>query len=417
MHFHVLGTGTIGCLIASYLRQSNHTVTLLLKNAQSLVAYRKNDGITYEKDGVATKIRDFDLELAGDAFGRRPFLSSAPHHTFAITTSADTDDPIENLVVTTKAYNAIDAVIPLTRRIGRQSTIIFLQNGMGVYEDLAKRCFPDGNTRPSFVVGVNTHGAYRSDAFHVIHAGWKGEIHLGVVPREEETMASETQSGFEAIQQDNPANDAHGHGGQSDIFVDTSAITPTNNDPSLLSSTSNITSSPSSHSSTASLDSTLIAFLKLPLNTYFEPWPMMQCRILEKLVINSCINPVTALLRCRNGDLVGRRQGGQLIQYVCDEAAEVIRASGLISDEHVIATRFRSDTLQRNVVRVCRNTAKNESSMLQDVRVRRITEVDYMNGYLSRLGKRFGIPTPVNDALVTMIKLQHRLAIKKDAKL
>ncbi|RUS27198.1 ketopantoate reductase PanE/ApbA C terminal-domain-containing protein [Jimgerdemannia flammicorona] len=383
MNFHILGTGAIGCLVATYLRQSNHTVTLLLKNEQSLVAYRENDGVIYEKDGVSTTIRDFNFDLA----------------------STDAEDRIYNLVVTTKTYDAIEAVMPLTRRIGRQSTIILLQNGMGMHEDLARICFPDRSTRPSLVVGVNTHGVYRPTPFHVIHAGWKGDIHFGIVPREGEAKESEIQSGSgdEPAQQDYSANDARVHGGQSDN--NSSPTSPTNNYSSPLPSTSNITS--------PSYSPTITALLALPLNTHFEPWPNMQCRILEKLVINCCINPVTALLRCRNGDLMDQDQGTQLIQHVCDEAAEVIRASSLVSDRHVIATRFTSDALQRIVEQVCQNTSRNESSMLQDVRARRITEVDYMNGYLSRIGKRLGIPTPANDILIALVKLQYRLAHKE----
>jgi hypothetical protein len=34
---------------------------------------------------------------------------------------------------------------------------------------------------------------------------------------------------------------------------------------------------------------------------------------------------------------------------------------------------------------------------------------DYINGYVSSLGREFGIPTPVNDSLVEMVKLKVQL--------
>jgi len=43
-------------------------------------------------------------------------------------------------------------------------------------------------------------------------------------------------------------------------------------------------------------------------------------------------------------------------------------------------------------------------STLQDVRKKRRTEVDYLNGYVSRRGREAGIATPVNDAIVSILK-------------
>jgi 2-dehydropantoate 2-reductase len=48
-------------------------------------------------------------------------------------------------------------------------------------------------------------------------------------------------------------------------------------------------------------------------------------------------------------------------------------------------------------------TAGHHSSMLQDIRKGRSTEIDFMNGAIGRLGRRHGIPTPVNDTLVNLI--------------
>ena len=53
---------------------------------------------------------------------------------------------------------------------------------------------------------------------------------------------------------------------------------------------------------------------------------------------------------------------------------------------------------------VCRKTAQNFSSMLQDVTNRRITEIDAINGAIADAGRKLGIPTPVNDELVRQVK-------------
>ena len=53
---------------------------------------------------------------------------------------------------------------------------------------------------------------------------------------------------------------------------------------------------------------------------------------------------------------------------------------------------------------VCRATAANISSMLQDVRAKRPTEIDAINGALLLRGAEFGIPMPVNEELVRQVK-------------
>ena len=46
----------------------------------------------------------------------------------------------------------------------------------------------------------------------------------------------------------------------------------------------------------------------------------------------------------------------------------------------------------------------HKASMLQDVEARRPTEVDYLNGGIVRFGAEHGVPTPLNAAIVALIK-------------
>ncbi len=42
----------------------------------------------------------------------------------------------------------------------------------------------------------------------------------------------------------------------------------------------------------------------------------------------------------------------------------------------------------------------------------RLTEIDYINGYVSKKGKEFNIPTPYNDLLTTIVHSKEQLLIK-----
>ena len=52
-----------------------------------------------------------------------------------------------------------------------------------------------------------------------------------------------------------------------------------------------------------------------------------------------------------------------------------------------------------------RSMATQYSSTAQDLARGKPTEIDYLNGYVCRLGQKHGIPTPANHALLTLVKL------------
>ncbi len=114
-----------------------------------------------------------------------------------------------------------------------------------------------------------------------------------------------------------------------------------------------------------------------------------------KLVINAGINAVTALLRVKNSvlsDLDGPRA---LMEQAVDEAARVANAKGIV---------LPYENPQQRVREVAVATGENRSSMLADVLRGSPTEVDVINGAIVREARQLGIPTPMNEALVAMVK-------------
>ena len=114
-----------------------------------------------------------------------------------------------------------------------------------------------------------------------------------------------------------------------------------------------------------------------------------------KLVINAAINPLTALLRVPNGELLNRPTARSLMMSLAREAAAVATAQGLrlpYADPFTIveATALR--------------TAANHSSMLQDVQRGTPTEIDAICGAIVRAGEQVEIPTPVNYLVWQLVK-------------
>ncbi len=117
-------------------------------------------------------------------------------------------------------------------------------------------------------------------------------------------------------------------------------------------------------------------------------------RLWAKLFVNVGINGLTATQDCSNGQLLESSTTRSNLEKLVKEAEQVARAAHVSIDE----------TPLRATLTVCKKTATNISSMLQDVRNRRPTEIDAINGSISRIGRKLTIPTPENDRLIAQIK-------------
>lgn len=113
-----------------------------------------------------------------------------------------------------------------------------------------------------------------------------------------------------------------------------------------------------------------------------------------KLAINCVINPLTALHRCRNGELASQPQYREEVAQLCEEVQQVSYAAGFTQT---------AQTLHKAVAEVIAATARNQSSMLQDVINGRRTEIEHITGYLLQEALRYGIRTPHNAALMERI--------------
>jgi len=114
-----------------------------------------------------------------------------------------------------------------------------------------------------------------------------------------------------------------------------------------------------------------------------------------KLVINAAINPLTALLRVPNGELLSRPTARELMSEAAREAALVATRKGI---------KLPYANPVNAVEDVARNTAANTSSMLQDVLRGTPTEIDAINGAIVQEGEMLGVPTPVNRMLWRLVK-------------
>jgi 2-dehydropantoate 2-reductase len=121
----------------------------------------------------------------------------------------------------------------------------------------------------------------------------------------------------------------------------------------------------------------------------------LQSLLWGKLVINAGINPLTAILRVPNGELLARRDAAWLMCAAAREAVAVAEAKG-------VDLPFEESELE--VMNVAQRTAKNHSSMYQDILRGAPTEIDAICGSIVEEGSKHGVPTPINETFLHLIR-------------
>ena len=114
--------------------------------------------------------------------------------------------------------------------------------------------------------------------------------------------------------------------------------------------------------------------------------------IWKKLILNCVLNPVSAILRVENGKIADERLN-TLKKLIVDECLKVAEKDDV---------RFDIDFVK--IINDVIKDSRNLSSMHQDVLKGKKTEIDYLNGAVVELGKKYGIKCPVNEALVVIVK-------------
>ncbi|QHJ11103.1 2-dehydropantoate 2-reductase [Paraglaciecola mesophila] len=245
------------------------------------------------------------------------------------------------LILPVKAYQIVDALRQVKPYIGPTQTIVLLHNGMGVIED-AKMLLPNN----PLIAATTSHAAYKPDNHRLIETGL-GSCQLGYVL--------------------NPPNNAlhikRENEQKSEVKAD---VLQTVTCDQVL--------------------DTLLAPCSWQQNIEQALW--------DKLAINAVINPLTAVNKIKNGQLLEATYQ-IMIKDICAETAAVMNALSFVGSK---------EQLYQKVLDVAQATSENYSSMYQDIAHNRPSEIDYINGYICREAEKLAIDVPLNTALVSQIK-------------
>ncbi|CAL9734601.1 2-dehydropantoate 2-reductase [Monosporozyma servazzii] len=361
---HIVGMGSMGTLLAVNLLQfSNTEVIPLFRNKERLSQFQKDAASTI---GIR-KLFEKDT----------PLITKRVENSFCPTDFPGTH--IQNLVITTKTYQTKSALQPYLPYIDSDTNLILIQNGLGVLEVLREDIFTKADNRPNLFQGVISHGCFQDEGFIYNHAGF-ADIKIARLPWSQEDLVQTN---------DSVVND--------------------------------------------SSENSLVKILTEPtfakeFNSKIMTYQEMLFGQLFKFLINACINPVTATLDCDNGEMVDSCR--PIFVSIIEEGLSILRVAykPLFEYENKynsmddypslnVNSVLNVDHLVNEIIHIgCVVNAKNSSSMRQDTRYLRETEIDYINGYLVNLAHDLGLSpdsAKVNKTISELVKLRLGLNRKR----
>jgi 2-dehydropantoate 2-reductase len=122
-----------------------------------------------------------------------------------------------------------------------------------------------------------------------------------------------------------------------------------------------------------------------------------------KVLYNCSLNPLGAMLEVPYGKLGENEEAREIIRIIIKEIFQVCQALG-VTLPHKGADDYYCHLLETLIP----PTAGHRASMLQDIQAGRRTEIDALNGAISRYARRLGISTPYNDLVTNLIKFKEK---------
>ncbi|ORX60783.1 ApbA-domain-containing protein [Piromyces finnis] len=410
-NIYVLGAGSIGCLFSYYLKKYNNNVILITRDNNTKES--KNQETNFEKSlSVEFKYKSSEGKLIDN--DTIQCLVKTP------TQISNNNEKIKILLITTKSPDTLEAIKTIESSLHSECTIILMQNGvLGTYSLLTEYFLTKNkhlnSPLPRILVGTTSNGSYRISPLNIVHAG-KGTTYIGEPNGDYTTFYHENNTGSDNLElinhQFSPLQELN-------ITVYTEAKDYT---------------------------------LKL--------LPLLQ----TKLIVNACLNPLTALFECLNGwivDIIDTESQtiknintkdhpcSSMIKEICQEAAWVLVDDAKdkinndnnnrendatqndqsfnfelpISLKHLSEkAKSQAEEWEKSVIDVAKKTCLNRNSMLQDIDAKRVTtEIEFLNGFLVKeatkkyiriLQEHSVFETPnqpilkVNEMLVRLIKIK-----------
>ncbi|KAM3570271.1 hypothetical protein VYU27_007662 [Nannochloropsis oceanica] len=482
-HYHILGAGAMGCLVGAALaHKAGVRVSLLTRHRplfptatihvrETYVRAAAPPSFRHTSPPTSTSPSSLSSPPSSPSSSSLSFSTTYAPHVFLEENSSsysNTTSKISHLLVLTKAYDIKNALKSIAPRLRKDTVVLLLSNGMGYLEEARAALgggrkggsssgsssiggkeikSEDQEDGPMCVVGTITHGGLKAEG------AWEGG-------GEEEVVATRSSSSSSSCS-DESVHFYVEHTGLGQIHLGMPLFPSSSSSSS--SSSASASSTPSPAPSPPPLLSSLLSHLALAeLFPVWESPENMRKMLWKKLGVNVVINPLTALLGCRNGEILdycaralppslppslfssSSSSDGvnleELVRELCKETAAVAAAV----EQEEFGTSFPSSSspsslppsfppsssmptaeeLEKFTLQVAKATAGNQSSMHRDLaweggreggrgRRERKTEIEYLNGFIVREGRRLGVPVPRHEVLTASVRRREEEGVRE----
>nr|WP_136249825.1 2-dehydropantoate 2-reductase [Ningiella ruwaisensis] len=344
LNYGIIGSGAIGLYLAQVLEESEAPLKVSM--------FGRSDAKTHElivKERLEQK--DFEQKQYEQntsskqqtkALAKRGHYHLKHHNLQSVIENKDPQirlSDLDLLIIPVKYYQLAALVAQLQGKLPEQLPLLLLQNGLGGHEILHEK-FPNN----TLYVGTTSDAVFKQGHANksTITINARGKLSIGAV----ELANAEPESKAPAVIQ--ALIDAHRH-----------AAKPRDS--------------------------------KVPPSS--AVWAQdIRTHLYQKLAANAVINPLSAKLNCRNGEIKG---AAELLEGIKSEIFKLYKALEVGLDEHL---------LNRYIDDVIHNTAQNYSSMQQDIYHKRKTEIDGILGVLIEKAAKLNMSLPLIERIYQQIK-------------
>lgn len=442
--FHILGPGGIGSLFAYHFHHKHIPFTFFQRKAPSLT---NNNGSLDSLDSLSS-LKYMDLTNPEknsveprtiDNITWEPLYPIIDKELFRLDPIYNqlSRQPIHQLLVTTKTYQTVDAISKIRHRIRPWTTIVLMQNGMGVREEICESMgWTDPREQPNFIQGIISHGAQKTGNT-IVHTG-QGDVWLAPIDPvfADSSVKQVTIPSFDSLLKVplSSPNDSSADNLFPSLIEPSNAVLSTpypRNNPNLpfTAPFSNINFSafyePLASDEhlltlrTRSLFETLYSFNQLSADMNLKllmPAHLLTLQ-LSKLAVNASVNPIGTLLEAQNGVLYENPGASQAIRDLLTECQRILAHS---VEYKALPKKFQKellslDALVETTFSILKASAPNRCSTLQDyLRGSAVSEIDYMNGYFIKMAERSNVDAPLNRMVIEKVKEKFAMTRKTE---
>ena len=254
------------------------------------------------------------------------------------------------ILLTVKSYQVKKTLVHLSPLLASKAIIILCHNGMGTAEELPKSII----AHHTIIAMLTTHGCLKTSHLEITHTGL-GEVDFGLL------NAGSMNLGL--------------------MNLDLVNLDLVNLGLVNLGLVKQSSSSNKPDNAIISKLEQLLAPAKFHQKIIEKQW--------QKLAVNCVINPLTAIYDVENG-VINDKKYQLIASQTLTEIVAVAKTQGITLNLKQLIDR---------VQKVAQSTSKNSSSMRCDLNNNKPTEIDYINGFIHRLGQANSIDTPTNSQL------------------